>query len=93
MRLESSRQSKSDEDEASKQIMRAILCATVIVLLMVLAGWLTFARNGNQASVTIETQKIKHDTERAIDRGKDVLRKVEHGTPVLDGQPAGAVIE
>jgi len=73
--------------------MRAILILVVIALLMVLAGWLTFAKNGNQASVTIETQKIERDTERAIDRGKEVLQKVEHGTPVLHDQPAGSVIE
>lgn len=73
--------------------MRAILILVVISLLMVLAGWLTFAKNGNQASVTIETQKIERDTERAIDRGKEVLRKIEHGTPALHDQPAGAVIE
>lgn len=73
--------------------MRAILVLTVVVLLMVLGGWLTFAKNGNQASVTLETQKIEHDTERAIDRSKEVLRNVEHRSPVLPNQPAGAVIE
>lgn len=73
--------------------MRAVLILVVIALLMVLAGWLTFAKNGSQTSINIETQKIEHDTDRAIQRGKEVLQKVEHGTPIIRDQPTGAVIE
>jgi hypothetical protein len=58
--------------------MKPLLILVVIGLLMILAGWLTFGRNGNQTSINIETKKIEHDTVRAIDRGKELLKKVEH---------------
>jgi hypothetical protein len=61
--------------------MRVILILVVIVLLMVMAGWLTFGRNGGRTSINIETQKIERDTERAVDRGKEVLHSVDPLAP------------
>lgn len=65
--------------------MKPLLILVVIGLLMVLAGWLTFGRNGNQTSINIETKKIEHDTERAIDKGKELLKKVEHSAQGAGG--------
>ncbi len=67
--------------------MRVILILVVIVLLLVMAGWLTIGRNGNRTSINIETQKIERDTERAVDRGKEVLHNVNPLAPKT--QPQG----
>ena len=61
--------------------MRVILILVVVVLLMVMAGWLTIVRNGGRTSINIETQKIERDTERAVERGKEVLHNVDPLTP------------
>lgn len=57
--------------------MRAILILIIIGLLMILAGWLTIVKTGDQTSINIETKKIERDTEHAIDRGREALHTLE----------------
>ncbi len=59
--------------------MRAILILIVIGVLMIMAGWLTIVNTGDQTSINVETHRIKHDTARAIDRGRDALHTLEQG--------------
>ena len=56
--------------------MKKILVVTILVLIAVLAGWLTFARSPGKAIFTIETQKISDDAKEAIDKGKDLSKEL-----------------
>lgn len=53
--------------------MRAILALAVVVLLMGLAGWLTFGSSPDKATINIETEEIKRDTEDAVDAAEDLI--------------------
>jgi len=54
--------------------MRALLIVIALVVVAVLVGWITVRVNGNhQATVTVETEKIKEDTHQVIDKGSEVL--------------------
>lgn len=55
--------------------MRKLLLIIVIVLVAVLAGWVTFSRSPGEASFTIETGKMQEDAERALQEGKRVIRE------------------
>ncbi len=51
--------------------MRALIVVAVIVLIMIGLGWITFRNGGDATNIQIETQKMKDDTEKAIDKGKE----------------------
>lgn len=54
--------------------MRAVLAFVVIVIVLVLLGWVTIRTNGNnQATVTVETEKIEKDTHQAIRKGGEAV--------------------
>jgi hypothetical protein len=53
--------------------MRALLVIVAVVLVLVLIGWISFNNAGDRASVNIETDKIKQDTETVIDAGEDLI--------------------
>ncbi len=52
--------------------MKAVILLLVAVILMSWLGWLTFQKTNGQATVTLETEQIQKDTERAVEKGKDV---------------------
>ena len=49
--------------------MRALIFLVAIVLLMALAGWITFGSSPGRSTINVETQRIKQDTNRALDSG------------------------
>ncbi len=55
--------------------MRKLLIVVVIVLVAILAGWITYTRTPDGATFTIETEKMADDTKEAIDSSKDLLQK------------------
>ena len=54
--------------------MRAIIILALIVLLMGLAGWLTFGSAPGKTSITIETDEIRRDTEDALEKTEEVIK-------------------
>lgn len=56
--------------------MKTILIVVCIGLAMALLGWLTFSNSPDHTTIHIETQKIKSDTQRAIDEGEKVIDEV-----------------
>lgn len=62
--------------------MRGIVILALLILVMVLAGWLTFGRNPGQATINIETDKIQRDTETAVENTE---RMIDSGARVLSG--------
>lgn len=57
--------------------MRGLLVVLVVLLVLVIAGWVSFQVSGNRASMNLETQKIEQDTEKAVEGTKDLLRKAD----------------
>ncbi len=55
--------------------MRLLIIIVVVVLVMALVGWISFNREDGRASVNIETQEIREDTESAMEAGSDLLHK------------------
>ncbi len=55
--------------------MKTALIVIGVVVLMVIGGWITFNNTGDKATVTIETQEIKKDTEEAVEKGKELIDK------------------
>jgi Tfp pilus assembly protein PilV len=54
--------------------MRAILIIAIVVLAMIALGWLSFHGGSDRATMTIETQKMEQDTERAVEKGREAIR-------------------
>lgn len=55
--------------------MRALIFLVAIVLLMALAGWISFSSTPGRGSINIETQKIQADTDRALESGAHLMQK------------------
>ena len=55
--------------------MRALLILIGIVLILVLAGWITFSSGPDRASVNIEGQKIRQDTKQVMESGAKMLHR------------------
>lgn len=51
--------------------MRFVLIVLVILLLLGIGGYLTVYRSHDRTGVNLETQKLKRDTERFVDKTKD----------------------
>lgn len=63
--------------------MRAVLILAAVVLLMVLLGWITFSREGDRPAVTINTDTVQQDTERAVEASREAAAKAAEGAERL----------
>jgi len=61
--------------------MRAILGLIVIVLIAAILGWVSFGDSPNEATITVEKQKIRADVDKATEAGKEMGRKLRSDTP------------
>jgi hypothetical protein len=55
--------------------MRALFFLIAIVLVLALVGWISFSKSPGRSSINIETQQIQQDTNRALEKGSDLLHK------------------
>jgi hypothetical protein len=55
--------------------MRALLIIVAIVLLLALAGWISFSNAPGRSSVNLETEKIRQDADKGMQSGAELLRK------------------
>jgi hypothetical protein len=53
--------------------MKAFLILLALLLVLVVAGWLTFGRTDGKPAVILETEQIQQDTEEATEKGKELL--------------------
>jgi hypothetical protein len=64
--------------------MRALIFFVAIVLILALAGWISFSKSPGRSSINLETQQIKQDTDRALQSGSNLLKEagdaVDHST-------------
>lgn len=52
-----------------------ILLIIVATAAMVLGGWISFSDSGDSASMTIHKEKVKADTESAVEEGKELFQE------------------
>ncbi|HUG91576.1 MAG TPA: hypothetical protein VML55_12110 [Planctomycetaceae bacterium] len=52
--------------------MRTVLVIVALVLILGLIGWITFG-TGDRPSMRLETDRVRHDTHEAVERGKDAI--------------------
>jgi hypothetical protein len=55
--------------------MRGILFLILVVVILAVVGWISFNRDGDRASINLETQEIREDTQKALDSGAELLKK------------------
>lgn len=55
--------------------MKALFLVVAIVLVLVVAGWLTISRTGGRPAVILETERIEADAERAAEKGRELLHE------------------
>ena len=70
--------------------MRGLLIAIAIVLILVVVGWISFSFTGGAASVTLEKEKIKQDTQEITESVRDFSKKADErveGIVVPDADP------
>ncbi|QDU49243.1 hypothetical protein [Gimesia panareensis] len=62
-----------------------ILLIVVAVVAMVLGGWISFTDSGDSASMTIHKDKMKQDTEAAVEQGEEFLKDTtDEGKQLID---------
>jgi hypothetical protein len=55
--------------------MRALILLVAIVLVLAVAGWISFSKGPDRASINIESDQIRHDTKQVMDSGAKMLHK------------------
>jgi hypothetical protein len=55
--------------------MRGILFLILVVVVLAVVGWISFGRDGERASINLETQEIRDDTRKALDSGAKILER------------------
>ncbi|MFI4847524.1 MAG: hypothetical protein ACIAZJ_00375 [Gimesia chilikensis] len=70
-----------------------IILIIVAVVAMAFGGWISFNDSGQKASVTIHKEKIKQDTESAVEQGEKLVNKATSKSKELidqgnQGEPA-----
>lgn len=55
--------------------MKAIIIVVVVIAVMVLLGWLTISRTGDDPSVSLNTDRIQVDAEQAAEATEEVGKK------------------
>ncbi len=63
--------------------MRALIFLAIVAALLAFAGWITFSSGTDRASINVETNEIRQDTQEIVRSGAKVLDKAKH-----DLQPA-----
>lgn len=53
--------------------MKALFIAVMLVVCLLFVGWITVGTDGDNPSVSFDTQEAKEDTARAIEVGKDIV--------------------
>lgn len=62
--------------------MKALLVGVVILVLLFVAGWLTFTNRDGAASINVETDRIRQDTSEMVEGGKRAVERVDEKVDV-----------
>ncbi len=71
--------------------MRNLFIMGMLTVAAFMAGWFTINREGDRTTIEINKSEIREDARKAIDRGRDLLERVEEpsgasGDGFWDGQ-------
>jgi len=65
--------------------MKAIVIAIIVIAAMVLLGWLTISRTGTDPTVSLNTEQIRDDTDKAVQATKEAGEKASReGEKIVD---------
>ncbi|MEZ6110774.1 MAG: hypothetical protein R3C99_07155 [Pirellulaceae bacterium] len=65
-----------------------VVAALIIgVLLMFLVGWFSFSSNQRRATLTVETEQIRDDAQRAVDATAKAIDEVKEDTRQALAEP------
>ena len=65
-----------------------VVAALIIgVLLMFLVGWFSFSSNQRRATLTVETEQIRDDAQRAVDATAKLIDEVKEDTRQALAEP------
>ena len=53
--------------------LKSLLIITLALCAMVGLGWISFQRTETEANIKIDTQEIKEDTGKAIEKGRELI--------------------
>lgn len=70
--------------------MRGLLIVIALILILLLVGWITVSFTGDRASITLEKEKIKQDTQEITDSARDFSNKADkrlEGVVEPDAEP------
>ena len=71
--------------------MRKMLVAALLITLLVVLGWMSFRYDGRNASVNLDTQEIRSDTQVLVEKGQSAVNAAtERGKELIRSseQPA-----
>ena len=70
--------------------MKGLLILAAVVLLAALLGWLSFGNSDDSATMTIDKQEVRQDTEAAVEKAKEVAEEAKQKIQeaVGEDQPA-----
>lgn len=71
--------------------MKTILIATIAVLGMALAGWLTFASSDESLTIEVDKVEIREDTREAVEAGEELLNDISRETEEISEDAEEAV--
>jgi hypothetical protein len=60
-----------------RTVIAVIVTAALAIGLMAWAGWLTFSQSADRATIDINKQEIKEDTENLLRKGQEATREAE----------------
>lgn len=69
--------------------MKKFLIIVLSLTLATVAGWLSFSISGDKATITLDKNEIRKDTQEAIDTGKNLLDKASEKARDIDEKDAG----
>lgn len=57
--------------------MRAVVAIVAILAVLLLIGWVQYDPSDDNPNLELNTQKVKQDTATAVEKGKEVIEKVD----------------
>lgn len=81
--------------------MRGLLVIIAVVILLAFVGWITFGNDDGEATITLEKERIRQDTQEMLDTGADLIDRAQDradsatdpDAPVADEVPVTAAPE
>lgn len=65
--------------------MKVIIAVVVVIAVVLLLGWVTISRTGEDPDISVNTETIEEDTKAAVETTKDAAAEVvEQGKKLVD---------